>query len=212
MSTQETKSKWDAAQSWEESWHLDQQFNTFNEEKKQYIYASKMGLDTYKTDYYGQIGWDFGDRSVLDIGGGEVSMLLKSKASKRIIIDPLMDKLPKWARMRYKEAGISAFSYRGEDVAKINCSVDCVLIYNVLQHTDNPEVIIKEVRKICKEIRIFEWIDTPVNIGHIQTLTESNLNGWLGGEGRAENLNQEGAVGRCYYGIFIGDKYASSSN
>ena len=57
--------KWVKAQEWEKDWHLTQQFNSYNEETKQYMYASKMGLDEFKVNYYGQIGWDFGDKKVL---------------------------------------------------------------------------------------------------------------------------------------------------
>lgn len=49
---------------------------------------------------------------------------------------------------------------------------------------------------------IFEWIETGVNIGHLHTLHAKDLDSWLGGTGKVENINQAGCVGLCYYGVF----------
>lgn len=202
--------KWQEAQKFELDWHLYQQFNTYNEETKQYTYASLMGLNYYKTNYYGQIGWDFGEDSLIDIGGGESSILLKSKARKRTVLDPLMDRFPKWIRERYDCAGIEIISSKAEDFD--SGLYDCVLIYNVLEHTDDPEKIIKNARKISKVIRIFEWLDTPTNIGHIHTLTEANLNKWLGGVGKVGTVDREGCTGKSFFGVFKGENYVKSSS
>ena len=75
-------------------------------------------------------------------------------------------------------------------------------IYNVLQHCDVPRKIIQNARKASKLIRIFEWIETGTNEGHIHDLTEKDLNKWLKGEGKVEQLNESGCVGQAYYGIF----------
>lgn len=195
---------WKEAQSWELEWHLNQQFNTYNEETKQYIYASLMGLDRYKTNYYGMIGWDFENKSVVDMGCGETSILLKSKAKQRIAIDPLP--YPSWVKMRYTEAGIDFWNIKGE---KFNTEqvFDIGIIYNCLQHTDNPEKIISTLRRNCKEIHVFEWINEGISAGHIHDLTEDKLNEWFGGYGKTGFLNQYPCVGNYYAGIFKGNEY-----
>ena len=199
-----TKTNWEKAQEFELDWHQKQQFNTYNEQTKQYIYASKMGLDIYKTNYYNQIGWDFGDKSVIDIGGGEQSILLKSKAKLRTVIDPL--DYAEWIKMRYKEAGIVFHQYKAEDES-VPAKHDIALIYNCLQHTEDPAKIIENVKEISKEIHIFEWIDQGISEGHIHNLTEAKLNRWLKGEGKVEQLNQYPCIGKAYYGIFPGLLY-----
>lgn len=196
--------EWEEAQKWELNWHLNQQFNSFNEELKQYTYASLMGLNSFQTNYYGIRGWDMKDKSILDIGGGEVSILLKTKAKKRTVIDPL--NYPEWVRMRYKEAGIFFLNIMAEEMNFEEIFDDC-WIYNCLQHTESPEIIIEKAKKYSKIIRIFEWIETGISEGHIHNLTENKLNEWLGGRGKITNLNQQSLVGTCYSGIFKGDNY-----
>jgi 2-polyprenyl-3-methyl-5-hydroxy-6-metoxy-1,4-benzoquinol methylase len=192
---------WKAAQEFEIEWHKHQQFNSYNEETKQYIYASKMGLDLDKTNYYGQVGWDFGDNTVLDIGGSGQSILLKCKAKKRVVVDPIMPS--KWMMARYKEAGITFYQAKGEDYKRD--TYDITLGYNVLQHTENPEKIIKNVRSYSKVIHWFDWIDEPISPGHIHILTEEGMNKWFSGEGKAEFLNSSPCIGNVWYGVFKGD-------
>jgi hypothetical protein len=88
-----------------------------------------------------------------------------------------------------------------------NMPFDEVWIYNCLQHTIDPEKILANARASAKIIRIFEWIDEPISIGHPQLLTQEKLDKWLGGVGKVEDINQQGCHGRCYYGVFKGNHY-----
>jgi 2-polyprenyl-3-methyl-5-hydroxy-6-metoxy-1,4-benzoquinol methylase len=205
---------WDEAQKWEADWHGNC-VNSINEELKQFVYMKKMGLKfspNPKTPY----NIDLQGKSVLDIGGGAYSLLLKCSNFKIMheggsvgaaVIDPI--KHPKWVVDRYKSAGIFFKQMTGENIniAKDTPNnsgevFDEIWIYNCLQHTIDPEQIIKNARAVGKLIRIFEWIDHPVSNGHLHTLTEENLNKWLGGDGKVENINEMGCNGKCYYGIF----------
>ena len=192
---------WQKATIWEKNW-WGNCANTYNEETKQYIYASKMGLDEFKINYYGRIGWDFGEKSILDIGGGAISILLKSKAKRRVVVDPC--DYPNWVRERYKECEIEFLNIPAEKyLSTKEREFDIAFCYNVLQHTIDPGKIISNMKKSAKEIRIFEWIDTEINEGHIHNLTEEKLNKWLAGEGKVEKLNQHPCIGKTFYGIFI---------
>ena len=172
--------------------------NSYYEEEKQLIYASKMGL-TLTPNEYTPYRIDMESKRVLDIGGGPVSLLLKCFNVEGHVIDPLP--VPLWVKDRYESQGIELHMIKAEDLPEDNFA-DEAWIYNCLQHTDNPKDIIDAVRKVAKIIRIFEWIDTPINDGHIHTLTESKLNKWLGGEGKVEVLTGA-ARGKCYYGVFV---------
>jgi len=184
------------AQKWEKEW-WGNCVNTYGEEMKQFLYAEKMGLNrapTIKTPYR----FDLQGKSVLDIGGGPTSLLLKCENVKSLVIDPI--NFPKWIWDRYEEAGITFLCMEGEEIPTKD-SFDEVWIYNVLAHCKNPKEIIENARKVSKLIRIFEWIDTPVGAGHISSLTEKELNEWLEGEGKVEQLTGV-AHGKAYYGVF----------
>ena len=207
-------SDWKSAQKWELNWHSNC-VNSFHEEEKQLVYAEKMGLvrkPTPKTPY----NFDLEGKNILDIGGGAYSLLLKCvDYSMCCVADPLMDKYPEWVILRYKEAFISPLAIKGEDILKHNFGsvvFDEVWIYNVLEHCENPEKVIKNARKLGKIVRLFEWVETRINEGHIHSLSVLDLNKWLGGDGKVELIKRGGAVGKAYYGIFKGDDYASSSS
>lgn len=153
---------------------------------------------------------DLKGKSVLDIGGGPVSMLLKTKNKGTCyVIDPC--DYPDWVKRRYLELDIQYDRRGGEDIPyDSNNHFDEIWIYNCLQHTVDPKKIIKNAKRVGKIIRIFEWIDEPASIGHPHTLTEKNLNKWLGGEGKVTMLNESGCVGKAYSGIFKGDHYENS--
>lgn len=194
---------WEEASEWETAWHKNQQFNSYNEETKQYTYASRMGLDDYKVNYYGIIGWDFGDKTVIDIGGSGQSILLKSKAKKKVVVDPILPS--DWMMLRYKEAGIEFIQAKGEDFIADE-TFDEALIYNVLQHVENPEKIVKNILGYSKVVRTFEYIEAGISPGHIHNLTEKDMNSWFEGVGKVERLSGK-ANGLVYYGVFKGDKY-----
>jgi len=192
------------------SWEDDQEFerqwwgsceNTFTEETKQLTYAYKMGLQCYsnagKWPCYNLEG-----KNIIDIGGGPVSLLLKCENRGRtLVVDPC--KYPAWIWSRYWETGIGYSILQGEKLsAPVDFECDEVWIYNVLQHTQDPELIIQNAKSLSPVIRIFEWIDIPAHLGHPQELKEENLNKWLDGEGTTEQLNENGCNGLSYYGVF----------
>lgn len=198
--------------SWQDEQHFELNWwgnciNTFWEETKQIIYAKRMGLKASMVLGKYPV-YDLKGISVLDIGGGPVSMLLKCiNRGKSIVIDPC--DYPKWIDERYKEANIIYWRMKGEEIPTIAPiePVDEVWIYNVLQHVDDPKLIIENAKKVSKIIRIFEWIDNGVSPGHPHDLKEQKLNKWLNGIGKVEQLNESGCHGKAYYGIFLGNHY-----
>jgi len=184
---------------WEREW-WGGCFNTLGEEMKQLTYAKKMGFQFFH-DGKSPYNIDMEGKSVLDIGGGPVSLLLKCVNVRGTVIDPC--EYPDWVMRRYEAAGIRYITARGEDV-EFSHLFDCALIYNTLQHTDDPELIIRNAKKSAQVIRIFEWIDIPPCAGHPHMLTEEKLNEWLGGDGKVEWIDENTATGKCYYGVFRG--------
>jgi hypothetical protein len=192
-------SDWNKAQEWELNWH-DNCINSLYEEEKQIVYAEKMGLvktPTPKTPY----NYDLQGKSIL---------LKCVNFSEAIVIDPLMNKYPRWVLSRYMESNIAPFESKGEELIKGRTrGVDEVWIYNVLEHCEEPKKIINNAKRIGKIVRLFEWIDTAlgINNGHIHSFTEKQLNEWLGGNGKTEMIKRGGANGHAYFGVFKGDNY-----
>jgi hypothetical protein len=167
--------------------------NTFDEEQKHYVYAGYMGLKQRHYSFEGN------NKRILDIGGGPVSMLLKTVGLKEgKVVDPL--RYPDWVYFRYNAKKISVSLVKGEDISEVGW--DEVWIYNVLQHVEDPARIIANARRAAPVIRLFEWIDIPPCEGHPQMLTEAELTAWLGQSGQAGLFNTQGCFGRAFYGVF----------
>ncbi len=184
-------------QEWEQWWHGNC-VNSFGEEAKQISYAHRMGLTV--VPYMGKWPvYDLDGRSVLDLGGGPASMLLKTINGWGIVVDPCP--YPQWVYDRYEAAGIQTRKQTAETFAHDAKLTEC-WIYNVLQHVEDPEQVITVAKANTHILRIFEWVETETNVGHPHTLHADDLNRWIGGTGTVENINENGAVGLCYYGVF----------
>lgn len=196
--SQVTAEAWVGINGWERNW-WDNCVNTFNEERKQFVYAKRMGLRVHTFGRKSQFGIITGNRSVLDIGGGPVSLLLKCDQVRGKVVDPCT--YPAWVYQRYEAAGIEYEIKMGEDISETG--YDECWIYNCLQHVRDPEKILQNARRVARMLRIFEWVDTPSSDGHPHTLTQAMLDKALGGNGRIDIVREEGCVGRCYFGAFV---------
>lgn len=168
--------------------------NTFDEDQKHYVYARFMGL---KQLHY---SFDVANKSILDIGGGPSSMLLKCINLKHgKVIDPI--DYPKWTKLRYESNNIDVEVLSGEDVNEKDW--DEVWIYNCLQHVESVEKIIDNAKRSAKVFRIFEWIDIPPHEGHPIELTKEYLDDCIGLPGSGTvYLSESGCYGKAYYGVF----------
>lgn len=195
---------WSQEQEWERNWHGNC-VNSFGEETKQFVYAKKMGLPLVRDDK-SPYNFDVHGASILDIGAGPYSMLLKTlNFSKALAIDPCQ--YPGWIYARYDAANIKYMIMTGEDITMQVGIWDEAWIYNVLQHVADPALIIKNARMCSRIVRLYEWIENGVSPGHPQNLTEKDLNAWLGGIGKAETIDESNCRGLAYFGIFKGDYY-----
>ncbi len=195
--------EWEDATQWELRW-WGNCINSLNEEEKQKTYAVKMGLKWVGNDRT-PYEIDSDGKSVVDIGAGPCSLLLKCRnTTKPLVVDPC--KYPDWVYERYDAAGIYCRVCKAEDLVLTNLNFDEAWMYNVLQHVEDPEKIVQNVRKISKIIRVFDWLDRGVSPGHPHNLTFEEMNGWFHGRGKVEVLNQYGLKGKAYYGIFKGLK------
>lgn len=188
-----TKREWQRKhQHFESGWWGDCA-NTFGEELKQLAYARVMGLDP--GPWLAGNPWpvhnvDGAIASVLDIGGGPVSMLLKTVGLKRAtVVDPCS--YPDWVTARYREHGVEYIVQPAEEHDTGGWIYDEAWIYNVLQHTIDPQAIIAMMRRSARRIRIFEWVETEAYLGHPHSLHVEQLQEWCGGEGQTVWLDEQ---------------------
>ena len=66
----------------------------------------------------------------------------------------------------------------------------------------DPEAMMRKSRAASDVMRVFEWVETETNVGHPHSLQINDLNEWLGGIGTVANINENGAVGLAYWGVF----------
>ena len=193
---------------WEEAQRSEAQFwgqclNTFCEETKQLTYLDRMGFRKYH-DGRGPFAFDAKGKSFIDIGGGPCSALLKfNNLGQSAVMDPCL--YPDWVYYRYRAAGITVLRQPAEDLnwplegSRVGL-FDVALIYNCLQHTIDPERIIRNARAASLEVHIFEWVNIPSHKGHPQELTQSDLERWAGCRGTLETfVGQNECYGQAWF-------------
>jgi hypothetical protein len=174
---------------------------SFGEETKQRLYMRYIGIPEVIT-WRSPLNYDFGGRSVIDIGGGPCSVLLKGENLKprSVVVDP--GNYPDWVLMRYFQAGIVWLRHQGENIdvdLDVTAHFDLALIYNCLQHCDSPWKIIANARAVAEQLKIFEWIDIPPHEGHPHCLRAADLERWTGQKGEVVELHGEyGCSGRAW--------------
>lgn len=178
---------WNHSQQIETDWWGDCSL-AYQEEVKQEVYARCMEIPVKYFD--GKMAYDGGGKSILDIGCGPASLLIKTVNTKqKYALDPIT--YPAWVEQRYKDLNITRIRIPAEELSTpFSCDVDEVWIYNVLQHVQDPSVILQKINHI-PNIRILEWINFPTNAAHPHFLTKSFLDEQLKTDGNVIELNGE---------------------
>ena len=187
-----------------EFWGNCYDMNALGEIVKQTTYGNEMGI----FDEYGDIGGDIDldGASVTDIGSGPWSLLLRCYNSGGLIaVDPIP--WPTSVLRRYATYNIQFIQKGGEDVGDLPMA-DEVWIYNCLQHVEDPIKVLANAKKIGRRIRIFEWLNTPVDTYHLHTLTSEMLLDGLSGA-KPERVRTVQLTGRCLGTAFVGSIVAN---
>jgi len=131
---------------------------------KQNTYATEMGISE-SIDFE---TIDLKGKSVIDIGAGPISLLLRSKNfSSATAIEPLF--YSEEVDNIYKSHGVELKRLPAENIDETEV-YDEVWMYNCLQHTMSPSSILNKIKTLGKRIRIFEWINIPEHEGHPQEM------------------------------------------
>ena len=166
----------------EEYWGNCLNLRTWGEFTKQEMYGREMGLISDYGDGQGELSMQ--GKSVMDVGGGPVSMTLRCiNAGRLIVVDPC--NWPASVLRRYKAYGIEFIQESGENLhTRALGRHDEVWVYNVLQHTQNPKAVLNNALARVKcggVLRIFEWLNIPADKCHPHVLTSEWLLNALAG-------------------------------
>lgn len=198
-----TTDAWQESQRVEAAWWGDCT-NTYMEETKQLVYANRIGLmSVTNPDDGGHYPlYDLKGKSILDVGGGPVSILLKTiQGGRMVVLDPCWH--PEWVTHRYMSHGIGYLRIPAEKYVLGYQPFDEAWIYNVLQHVQDPEQVVAAARQSANLVRVFEWMFIDPYEGHPHRLDPDSLNRWLDGVGTVETMSEPWCLGaNAYYGVF----------
>ncbi len=184
-------------QAWEAEW-WGNCTNSFGEEAKQLTYARLMGLENVPTMGKWPVYHLYGS-TVIDLGGGPTSMLLKCVGGNGMVVDPCP--YPDWVAARYAAAEIDYRQQKAEGF-RVPDRWSEAWLYNCLQHVEDPEQVIATARACAHTLRIFEWVEAGTSEGHPHDLHADDLNEWIGGTGEIGFVDENGAYGLAYWGVF----------
>ncbi len=188
--------KWAEHNEWERTW-WGACANTFEEQLKQEVYAAYMRLSP---QFVVPGHWfDMKGRSVLDVGGGPCSLLLRCRGFPRaVVVDPCG--FPEWVTVRYREADIEHVRAQAENCGSLGV-FDEGWVYNCLQHVEDVAKVVQFIVGSVKKVRVFEYLNVGVCPGHPNNLTKELLDGLFGKKGLTEK--HSGLVnGEVYFGVF----------
>jgi 2-polyprenyl-3-methyl-5-hydroxy-6-metoxy-1,4-benzoquinol methylase len=119
------------------------------------------------TTVYGLTRADFAGQRVLDIGcGPRGSLEWADMAKQRVGIDPLVDEYRKLGADKHKMTYVKA---RSEKIPFADGSFDIVTCLNALDHVDDLDATIAEIKRVTKTGGLFLL---STEIGHPPTPTE----------------------------------------
>ncbi len=172
-------SKWTNAQKHEAGyWGNCLGMRAWGEFVKQEQYGREMALFDEYGDGRGEL--DMCGKTVLDVGGGPVSMTLRCLNSPKLVVADPLDWPPSVLR-RYRNYGIKFVRVAGEDLPDGGL-FDEVWMYNVLQHVVDPMKVMEKVAMHITpngKFRIFEWLHIPADDCHPHVLTAELLRAGL---------------------------------
>ena len=145
------------------------------------------------------------NKTVLDVGCGPLSLLLRVPVQKGSALDPLVfDDM----ESEYAERGIQRIIKPAEDLTPEDGQWDEAWVYNCLQHVQNPRKILKNTMRVAQTVRVFEWVNIPPYQGHLHELKPDTLRapflqgGWHKIMETTGNLAHSGLYGEYFMGIY----------
>ena len=184
----------------DERWNLAQHGEKFGHIEKvvEQSYADFKINYGYYFEYLNINNTDLKQKSIAEIGCARISSLFFcNNYSKSYVIEPT----------QYPEADKY---YEGKDIVKIHeraevCNfpkVDEVWMFNLLQHVQNPDLLIKKCKQNSKIIRFFEPIDYEINEQHPFKFSFDDFKNYFGDCVQLYHGRPGFHQANCAYGIY----------
>lgn len=188
------RARWQEAQTFERSWWLSARDQHQTEIEKSFYVAQLLRISEGRPK-----------ASVIDIGCGPLSLLLRVPVAKGAALDPL-----NFADLEesYADAGLRRIWKTGEELSPEDGHFDEAWIYNCLQHVIDPLLVLKNAMQVADLVRIFEWVFIKPYLGHPHELTPQMLQspfeaeGWRVLLGGTNYIDMPGLNGNYFVGIF----------
>lgn len=120
------------------------------------------------------VGSDFGQETIVDVGSGPIGILSKLKSKSKIAVDPI--------DIQSVDTSITRIKAMGENTGLNGGIADRVFLYNVLQHVCDTEAVLNEIERITKDggtIHILEQLNVPTDNEHLHSLKETLFDEWV---------------------------------
>lgn len=92
---------------------------------------------------------------ILQIGCGPEDVIDYFSTGKLYAIDPLAEFYKKKFNLNYKK--VTFVQARGEEIPFEDNSFDIVILANVLDHVENPQKVLSEIRRVMKKNAVFHF-------------------------------------------------------
>lgn len=130
---------------------------------------SKRFLNYY-FDFFEDNISDIYGKSILEIGTGSYPLSAIAGASRVVGVEPLYDQFNDEIKKYWKDNNIIPYSQSFEEWESDDF-FDEVWFINFLQHTMDPDKCLDKAKRCAKKIRVFEPINTPIDICHPHSLS-----------------------------------------
>jgi SAM-dependent methyltransferase len=150
--------RWELAQKYEHEWWKN---------KTQFIKAEYYRHSAEEVrKYFNQFGVIKSSTRILEIGSGAAGILtFLTESSERYAIDPLetyYSSVQEFANMRDKEVKYSAD--KGEKLPFEKDTFDLLIVDNVLDHCERPELVMSEMKRVLKPEGIIYFRQNAYNL------------------------------------------------
>jgi 2-polyprenyl-3-methyl-5-hydroxy-6-metoxy-1,4-benzoquinol methylase len=186
--------QWKGAQEFERSWWVGARDQHPIEIEKSFYVAQLLRISEGSPN-----------ATVIDVGSGPLSLLLRVPVKAGTALDPIhFGDL----ELAYRQRGIARLIKPAEELSAADGRFDEAWIYNCLQHVIDPELILQNVMRSVRLVRLFEWVYMRPYQGHPHELTPQMLQqpfqkaGWSVLLSRTNFIDVHGLHGNYFVGIF----------
>lgn len=165
----DSATRWKIAQSREEAWNKDEK-NRKDRIEMAEVFLGGLGI---RHDYF---DLNLDGKSVLDVGGGTTSILMKCKNFNGAVLDPIL------AVAKSHYSGIRRLPFRYEDTNEGDW--DEVWAYDFLAHVEDPHRCAGFLKGAGKTIRIMEWINVEKSPQNLTMFSALDLKLLFGQDGK----------------------------